>query len=270
MELSNNSKTLFIPLISKATMSEKGIFINDKKAEEIIAKVDNESKNLKISKWLALYMTLRSVVFDNICDNFLKENKDGVVFHIGCGLDSRNTRIKENYYKWYDIDLEPVINLRKKYYEEADNYKMVSSAINEKNWLDIYKDDDTKPVLIIAEGVTMYLSDEELKQFIENAKNKFKKIKFVFDAYSKKACELSKYKNPVNEVNAKITWGIDNPEDFKKLSRGIEFDDIYFIYDEDKINSLKGIEKYIFKHVFTGKISEKINRIYSFDIINRK
>ena len=234
MNLSDNSKTLFIPLISKATMSKKGIFINDKKAEEIISNVNDECKNLKISKW------------------------------------SRNTRIKEKYYKWYDIDLEPVINLRKKYYEETDNYKMVSSAINEKNWLDICKDDNTKTVLIIAEGVTMYLSDEELKEFIENAKNKFKKIKFVFDAYSKKACELSKYKNPVNQLNAKITWGIDSPEDFKKLSRGIEFDDIYFIYDEDKINSLKGIEKYIFKHVFTGKISEKINKIYSFDIINRK
>lgn len=272
MELSNNSKTLFIPLISKATMSKKEIFIKDKKAEEIINDIDNENKELKVSKWLSLYITLRATIFDNLCDDFLKENKDGIVFHIGCGLDSRVLRIKQEYYKWYDIDLEPVIEIRKKYYEETDKYKIISSSISDKRWLEenVLEDDISKPVLIIAEGVTMYLSDDELKEFIENIKNKFKKVKFIFDAYSKKACELSKYKNPVNDVNAKITWGIDIPDDFKKIARGIEYDDTYYIYDEEKINSLKGLEKYIFKYIFAGKISEKMNKIYSFDIINRK
>lgn len=272
MDLSNNSKTLFIPLISKANMSKNGIFINDKKAEEIINSINDENKNLKVSKWLSLYMSLRATIFDNLCNNFLKENKDALIFHVGCGLDSRMNRIKEEYYKWYDIDLKPVIELRKKFFTENEKYKMISSSISDKKWLEenISEEDTLKPVLIIAEGVTMYLSDEELKEFIENMKSKFKKVKFIFDAYSKKACKFSKYKNPVNEVNAKITWGIDTPEEFKKIARGIEYDDTYFIYDEEKINSLKGLEKYIFKYIFAGKISEKINRIYSFDIINRK
>ena len=50
MELNNESKTLFITMLGKAQMSEKNIFLNDKKAEEIIAKVDFDFKKLKQSK----------------------------------------------------------------------------------------------------------------------------------------------------------------------------------------------------------------------------
>ena len=38
MELNNESKTLFIPLLGKAIMSKDNIFLHDPKAEEIIEK----------------------------------------------------------------------------------------------------------------------------------------------------------------------------------------------------------------------------------------
>ena len=39
MNISNESKTLFIPLYGKALMSKNKIFLKDPKAEEIITKI---------------------------------------------------------------------------------------------------------------------------------------------------------------------------------------------------------------------------------------
>jgi len=40
MEFSNESKTLFIPLLGKALMSKDNLFLSDSRAEEIISKLD--------------------------------------------------------------------------------------------------------------------------------------------------------------------------------------------------------------------------------------
>ena len=62
--MNNINKTLYIPLYGKAYVSQKGILLSDKKAEEIWAaegfKLGGKSK----SKWLAYYMGIRSAVFD--------------------------------------------------------------------------------------------------------------------------------------------------------------------------------------------------------------
>lgn len=51
MELRNESKTLFIPLLSKALMSKNNLFLKDLKAEEIVSNLDNDLLLLKQSKW---------------------------------------------------------------------------------------------------------------------------------------------------------------------------------------------------------------------------
>lgn len=45
MELNNESKTLFIPLLGKAVMSRDNLFLHDPKAEEIISKTCDELLN---------------------------------------------------------------------------------------------------------------------------------------------------------------------------------------------------------------------------------
>ena len=114
MELKEESKTLFIPLYGKALMSKECLFLKDKKAEEIINKVDYNFKKLKQSKWLSMYMALRAKKIDEICKNYIDKDLNLIVIHLGCGLDSRNLRIGQNV-NWYDIDLKNVIDLRKEY-----------------------------------------------------------------------------------------------------------------------------------------------------------
>lgn len=63
--MNNVNKTLYIPLYGKSYVSKKGIILSDKKAEEIWSAEGFELKGKSKSKWLAYYMGMRSVVFDN-------------------------------------------------------------------------------------------------------------------------------------------------------------------------------------------------------------
>ena len=262
MELSNESKTMFIPLYGKALMSKENIFLKDLKAEEIVSKVNYDFKSLKQSKWLSMYMSLRSLIIDELCNKYILEHPNSTVIHLGCGLDSRNLRVNQNYYNWYDIDFESVIDIRKEFYENNTKYNMLGTFILDYKWLDsINKSDD---ILIVAEGLTMYLSEEEIKNLLEQINTKLGTVHLLFDAYSKKGVKASKIKNPINQMNAKVKYGINKPEEFLSLNNNLEYIATHLIRKDD--NNLPWLTKFIFNNLYCGKISQSIYKIYEFKL----
>ena len=259
MKLKNESKTLFIPLLGKAIMSKQNLFLEDKKAEEIISKIDCD---LKQSKWLSMYMSLRSLIIDELCNKYILNNPNLTVIHLGCGLDSRCLRVNDNYNIWYDIDYENVINLRKEFYETNSKYKMINSSVLDYNWLN--EINDSKNILIVAEGLTMYLEKEEIKELIDQINKKFKNVHLIFDAYTNKGVKYSKIKNPVNKMNAKIKYGFCSIEEFLSLNKKLKHIKTHSIRKED--NNLKGLTKFIFNKLYCGRISDSLYKIYEFDL----
>ena len=125
------NKTLYIPLYGKSYVSKRGLFISDKKAEEIWGAEGFSLKGKSKSKWLAYYMGIRSAVFDEWLKDRMAEIKDAVVLHIGCGMDSRILRVGAGDRKWYDVDFAEVIAERERYYTETDTYKMLAGDARE-------------------------------------------------------------------------------------------------------------------------------------------
>lgn len=129
MKLKNESKTLFIPLLGKALMSKNKLFLHDPKAEEIILKLDYNFDSLKQSKWLSMYISLRSLLIDELCNQYILKHSNATILHLGCGLDSRYLRVNQNFNTWYDIDYDSVIEIRKKFYSSDSKYKMIGTSI---------------------------------------------------------------------------------------------------------------------------------------------
>ena len=88
-----------------------------------------------------MFMSLRALLIDELCNKYISKKPNLTVIHLGCGLDSRCLRINNNYNIWYDIDYESVINLRNEFYEANSKYKMLGSSILDYSWL--YKIDDS-------------------------------------------------------------------------------------------------------------------------------
>ena len=254
------SKTLYIPLYGKAYVSSMGIILNDKKAEEIWAKEGFKLKGKSGSKWLAYYMGIRSAVFDGWLTEKMAEKQDAVIIHIGCGMDSRVIRVGTKGHAWYDVDFSEVITERRKYYPESKEYKMLVGDARKSDFLDSIQKNDS--AIVVMEGVSMYLSPEELKGFTEALCRRFSDVSLLTDCYSVFAARMSKYKNPINDVGVTEVYGIDDP---LFLNNG----EFCFIKEHEMtpdrfINELSGMEKRIFKKLYAGSFSKKLYKMFEY------
>lgn len=259
--MNNISKTLYIPLYGKAYVSRKGIILRDTKAEEIWSKEGFKLKGKSKSKWLAFYMGMRSAVFDEWLRVQMNNSNDSLVIHIGCGMDSRAERVGTMNHSWYDVDFPEVIKERKRYYNESSEYHMIEADVRNNNW--IANLPKNKSAIIVMEGVSMYLSPEELKRFFANISSHFDRVNILMDCYTVFAAKISKYKNPINDVGVTVVHGMDDPKLIED-NTGVSFVREHEMTPDTLIDELKGMEKFIFKKVFAGKISKKMYRLYEY------
>ncbi len=260
--MTNESKTLFIPLYGKAIMSREGFF-EDETAEAIASTEFDNIKTVDTSRKLAIYMAMRAMQYDEYAENFAEENPESIIIHIGCGLDSRINRVKAKPKMWYDLDFPDVVVLRKNYFTEGDNYKMLSSSVTDTDWIKTIPHNGEK-VLVIAEGLSMYLSEKDMIKLLTALKAHFRKITFIFDAYSHFAAKMSKYKNPINAVDAKIDFAMDDPTVLEKAVSGAECIINNDIILKRYVERLKGIDRVRFK--FMGSAGKNMYRIFGYEI----
>lgn len=254
------NKTLYIPLYGKAYVSRRGLFLDDKKAEQIWEAEGFELKGKSKSKWLAYYMGVRAAVFDEWVMDQISQNPGAVVLHIGCGMDSRAERVDHADNVWYDIDFPEVIEERKRYYTETVRYKMISADVREGKWLSGVA--QTATAIVVMEGVSMYMGGEQMRKLADDLSDHFETLYMLVDAYSVFAAKMSKYKNPVNDVGVTEVYGIDNPDEF-------ETNKLRFVCEREMtpqkyVNELKGFEKRIFSKLYAGKFSQKLYRLFEY------
>ena len=255
------NKTLYIPLYGKAYVSKKGIILNDKTAEQILEKEGFELKGKSKSKWLAYYMGMRSAVFDKWLKEQMDADKEALILHIGCGMDSRIYRVGTNGHTWYDVDFPDVIEERKLYYQEDEFYHMIESDARENAWIQTLP--EGKNAIIVMEGVTMYFKPEELKKLLTDLTNRFNRVSILMDCYTDFAAKASKYKNPINEVGVTVVYGVDDPHVLEE-GTGLVFVKEHDMTPDELINELIGFEKVIYKKVFAGSFAKKMYRMYEF------
>jgi O-methyltransferase len=101
----------------------------------------------------------RAKLIDDAARAFLARHDEAVVLHLGCGLDSRVLRLDPGPgVRWFDVDQEPVIELRRRFYDDRENVEMVAASVTDPGWWSEVPDD--RPRLVLAEGLLMYLDPD--------------------------------------------------------------------------------------------------------------
>lgn len=258
------NKTLFIPLYGKSQVSKQGIILNDPMAEKIWKAEAFPIHGKSKSKWLTYNMAMRARVFDDWTEAMLRQNKDALVLHIGCGLDSRCLRIKEPYRNWIDGDFSDVISLRKKYYEESERYQMRVFDASDAKQVEMLPDSNT--VIVILEGISMYLSNEQVNGLFLALQGKYSNIHILMDVYTEFAAKASKYKNPVNDVGVTTLWGIDDIQNVL-FDTEIKFIKEHSFTPSKLVDELKPFDRALFKMMFTGSVYRKLYRLLELELV---
>lgn len=254
------NKTLYIPLYGKSFVSQRGLFLRDPKAEQLWAAEGFPLKGKAKSKWLAYNMGMRAAVFDRWLGKKLAEIPHAVILHPGCGLDSRCDRVSHRGH-WYDIDFPDVIRERKRYFQETEAYRMLPADLREEGWLE--KIPGGVPAVIVMEGVSMYLSPEELRALLTRWHAHFSEVHLLMDHYTAFAAKATKYKNPINEVGVTAVHGFDDPH-AATADTGFTPEQELPLTPEDLIAQLPRREQGFFRTFFAGRFAKKIYRLYSY------
>ena len=256
------NKTLFISLYGKAQVSKQNIILNDPAAEKIWAAEGFPIQEKSASRWLAYNMAMRARVFDDWTDDMLAQDPDVLVLHVGCGLDSRCLRVKQPYRQWIDCDFPDVIAVRKKYYAETENYRMTALDASDPEQVQALPDAET--TIVILEGISMYLTRDELHSFFRTLQEKYGILNILVDVYTEFGAKASKYKNPVNDVGVTNVYGIDDIRDVLTGLR-LQCKAEHSFTPERLVNELKPVDKTLFKMMFTGRSYRKIYRLYELE-----
>ena len=138
---------------------------------------------------------------------------------------------------------------------------MIDGDARESNWLT--KIPYKKRAIVVLEGISMYLTNLELKKLISNIGNHFETVNLLMDCYSLFAAKMSKYKNPVNEVGVLQVFGLDNPE--LVAVSNVSYKKEHEMIPAKYINELEGLERFIFRKLYAGNLSKKLYKLYEFE-----
>jgi O-methyltransferase involved in polyketide biosynthesis len=264
--LKEAQETLLITLYSKVVESRQPapIFI-DAKAQQILDGVAYDFSRLKTPRKTTIMVCLRAKKLDTYAQQFLTEHPQGVVLHLGCGLDSRCLRVEHPQADWYDLDLPDVIELRRKFYNESANYHMIPSSAADLRWIENIPAAG-RPVLAIAEGLFMYLTEEEVKALILKLKSASPGCRLAFDAFSALTARNAQKHASIKETGAGIHWSIDDAHEIETWAEGIRLREEWYFTQAEDIDKLGGFYQFMFKLAGRFKTANLAHRILYYQL----
>jgi O-methyltransferase involved in polyketide biosynthesis len=201
VQLSGMSASMLGCLWGRAQVSkEYSSLFYDEKAIELAEKIDydfstsdmpfegimfNISRNINLPEF-GLF-TLRAKQFDEKAKAYIAEHPYASVINIAAGLDTTFYRVDNGTIHWYDLDLPPVIDIRKQLLPEPDRVTYIAKSLLDPSWFEDVKYTEDG-VFMIAGGVNRVLhslEEAQVKQFFSMLADNFPDGEIVFDAMSR-------------------------------------------------------------------------------------
>ena len=204
VKLSGVPETMLQTVYARAKESAGRGIIQDKKAEEIIGRLDYDFSLADQDTAMRSGVIARTLVLDRLVGRWLSGHSGAVVVNIACGLDTRCYRMK-GYSHWYNLDLPQTIAVREKLLPESGTISQIAMSAMDDWGGEIAEQDG--PVLVIIEGLTMYLSEKEVKQIFEVISKRFEKAAVFVEIMNPAMAKRFKEKS-IEGSRAKFTWGI--------------------------------------------------------------
>ena len=126
---------------------------------------------------------------------------------------TRIYRIDNNKVKSYDLDLPEVIALRKQYFKENERISFISKSVLDDTWVHEIKKTNSENIIIIAEGLLMYFSIEDVKRIFGILAVNFPKAHMFFDVVHSFFVGKG--------ISSTFLWGLDKAIDIENINPNI-------------------------------------------------
>ena len=219
IKLSGVPETMLQTVYARAKESSGRGAIHDAKAEEIVERLDYDFSLADKDTAMRSGVIARTIVLDQLTKAWLAAHSSAVVVNIACGLDTRCYRMA-GYAHWYNLDLPETMAVREKFLPESGTISQVAMSAMD-DWGDAIKEQNA-PVLIVIEGLTMYLSEADVQRIFRVISNRFSQATVFVETMNPAMVRHFKEKS-IDASNAKFNWGIKNGKALAELLPDFRF-----------------------------------------------
>ncbi len=202
--LSGVPETMLQTVYARAKESRGRGVIRDVKAEEIVEKLDYDFSLAEKDTAMRSGVIARTIVLDRLTTAYLAGHPGAVVVNIACGLDTRCYRMT-GYRHWYNLDLPETMAVREKLLPESGAVTQIAMSAMD-DWGSRIEETDA-PVLIIIEGLTMYLTEADVQRIFAVIAGRFPQAAVLVETMNPMVVKRFKEKS-IEGSNAKFTWGV--------------------------------------------------------------
>mgnify|MGYP000805032900 CR=1 FL=1 len=164
-------------------------------------------------------MYKRQIVLDKLVKTYLAGHGGAVVVNIACGLDTRCYRMSD-YSHWYNLDLPETIAVREKLLPESRKISQITMSAMD-DWGGEIAEGGV-PALVVIEGLTMYLSEADVKRIFAVIAERFSEATVFVETMNPMIVKRFREKS-IEGSGAKFTWGVKNGEALAALLPGFRF-----------------------------------------------
>lgn len=255
IKLSGVPETMIQTLYARAKESRKpDHIIYDGKAIEIADKLDYDFSKADADKMMSQGVIARTFLLDKMVGEYIAARPDATVINIACGLDTRYYRLNNGRIRWYNLDLPETIAVREKFLPESGAVSQIAKSAMDESWAGEIEKREA-PVLVIIEGLTMYLSEADVKNILAIIGGNFTGATVFMETMSPFAVRHIKEKS-IEQSKAKFSWGIKSGKEVERFAPSFRF-----VCDRSLAEGMKEISpfyKFVAWIPFIRNVSNKI------------
>ena len=214
-DLTSVSKTMLLTLHARAehTLSERPRF-TDPAAVELVSRLDYDFTMARQDRLMADGVVLRTLTLDPLVAGYLDTHPGCTVVNIACGLDTRFQRLDDGRVTWYDLDLPDVIALRRRLLEDGERHRTIAASALDPDWPD-QLEDMSRDVLVIIEGLSMYLEQEEVRTLLDIIAARLPGATVLIEVMPRLFQKYGRERS-VEDAGARYTYGCSSAAEFRR------------------------------------------------------
>lgn len=212
-------ETMLQTVYARARESAGRGAIRDETAEQIIGSLDYDFSLAEKDTAMRSGVIARTNVLDRLVGAWLGRHPGTVVVNLACGLDTRCYRMK-GYQHWYNLDLPETIAVRQRLLPESGAISQLAMSAMD-DWGAAIRETDA-PALVIIEGLTMYLSEADVRRIFEVIAARLPKAEVFVETMNPAVAKRFKERS-IEGSHAKFTWGVKHGRALAALLPGFRF-----------------------------------------------
>jgi O-methyltransferase involved in polyketide biosynthesis len=233
MDLNDVPETMLATLYIRALETKRpDALMRDERAVDLVRQYEpafERIKRIRMDEEDRVSIILRSREIDNMVRGFLADRGRAAVVYLGCGLDARFERVDDGRVEWYDLDVPPVVALRRALLGgETPRYHLLAGSAFDHEWFTAVGSPQERAFLFVAEGLFQYFNEEQVRSLVVALRLHFPGSELVTDAFSPFIVHANNLRMRISRMGIRYHWGLRNGRDIEAWADGIRLLEEWF------------------------------------------